>query len=295
MEIYQLRTFLAVAQQGHLTQAAELLHLSQPAVTAQIKALEEEFALPLFERFPGGVQLTEAGKLLLPDAENILALARGMQNRAKSLAGEPRGKVKIGTIGVPARLRLGSWLARLRDKYPLISAQTTHGISVSVLNDVRKKVLDGGFYLGRNPYQNVTTLQLSEIGFCVALPVAWAAELCNADWKTLGKSAWLGLSQFTSLSEITLELWRSQNISPKVVGEFDEEATLVELVKAGMGIAILAERTAKRFAADGSIALWRGGDIAVRVPLQFIYSADREQDPLIGMLKSSLKTEWDLL
>ena len=78
MEIYQLRTFVTVAQQGHLTQAAELLHLSQPAVTAQIKALEEEFGVALFERYPGGVQLTEAGKLILPDAQQILSQARSL-------------------------------------------------------------------------------------------------------------------------------------------------------------------------------------------------------------------------
>jgi DNA-binding transcriptional LysR family regulator len=64
MEIYQLRTFVAVAQQGHLTQAAEILHLSQPAVTAQIKALEEELGLALFERTAGGVLLTKAGAML---------------------------------------------------------------------------------------------------------------------------------------------------------------------------------------------------------------------------------------
>jgi len=76
MEIYQLRTFVTVAQQGHLTQAAEVLHLSQPAVTAQIKAIEEEVGMPLFERTAGGVVLTLAGQELLPQAQDILAAAR---------------------------------------------------------------------------------------------------------------------------------------------------------------------------------------------------------------------------
>ncbi|MBE9609943.1 LysR family transcriptional regulator [Chitinilyticum litopenaei] len=294
MEIYQLRTFVTVAQQGHLTQAAELLHLSQPAVTAQIKALEEEFGMPLFERYPGGVQLTEAGKLLLPEAENILGLSRKLLHKAKSLQGEPRGKVRIGTIGVPARLKIGPWLARLRQRHPLLSIETTHGVSVSILNEVRKKTLDAGFYLGRNPYQNVNTLPLTEIGFCVALPPQLAGELANADWKELGKAPWLGVSQFSSLADITQELCRSRNIAPQKVGEFDEESTLLELIKAGLGVAVLAERTAKRYAADGSIMLWRGGEVAIRAPLQFIYSAEREDDALIGMLKGALRQVWDL-
>ncbi|MBM5573761.1 LysR family transcriptional regulator [Deefgea sp. CFH1-16] len=291
MEIYQLRTFVTVAQQGHLTQAAELLHLSQPAVTAQIKALEEEFGVALFERYPGGVQLTEAGKLILPDAQQILAQARSLLYRAKALQNEPKGKVRIGTIGVPGRLKLGPWLAQLRESYPLLTVQTTHGISVGILNEVRKKMLDAGFYLGRNPYQNVNTVPLSEIGFCVALPPTMA-YLQDADWKTLGSALWLGLSQFTSLADISQELWRSQNIAPKLVGEFDEEATLLELIKSGVGIAILAERTAHRYAADGSIVLWRNGEVATRALLQFIYSSDREKDPMIDMLIKALRTTW---
>ncbi|WP_027469284.1 LysR family transcriptional regulator [Deefgea rivuli] len=294
MEIYQLRTFVTVAQQGHLTQAAELLHLSQPAVTAQIKALEEEFGVSLFERYSGGVQLTEAGKLILPDAQQVLAQARSLLYRAKALQNEPKGKVKIGTIGVPARLKLGPWLSQLRENYPLLTVQTTHGISVSILNDVRKKILDGGFYLGRNPYQNVSTVPLREIGFCVALPPSMAAELVNADWKTLGAAPWLGLSQYTSLADISQELWRSQNIAPKLVGEFDEEATLLELIKSGMGIAILAERTAHRYAADGSIVLWRNGEVAISALLQFIYSSDREHDPMLAMLTKTLRMTWGL-
>jgi DNA-binding transcriptional LysR family regulator len=82
MEIYQLRTFVTVAQQGHLTQAAELLHLSQPAVTAQIKAIEEEVGMSLFERTAGGVVLTLAGQELLPRAQDILVSARRLLDHA---------------------------------------------------------------------------------------------------------------------------------------------------------------------------------------------------------------------
>lgn len=85
MELYQLRTFVTVAQQGHLTQAAELLHLSQPAVTAQIKALEEDMGMPLFDRSAGGVRLTRAGEELLPRAQSILTSSRDLLNHARGL------------------------------------------------------------------------------------------------------------------------------------------------------------------------------------------------------------------
>jgi len=75
MELYQLRTFAAVAELGSLTQAAERLHLSQPAASAQIKLLEEEFGLALFERKPSGLTLTRAGTELLPGIQTLLASA----------------------------------------------------------------------------------------------------------------------------------------------------------------------------------------------------------------------------
>ena len=75
MELYLLRTFVIVAEQGHLTKAAALLHVSQPAVSGQIKALEEQLELKLFERGPGGVRLTKAGEALLPHAQAVVRQA----------------------------------------------------------------------------------------------------------------------------------------------------------------------------------------------------------------------------
>ena len=77
MELYQLRSFLAVAELGHLTRAAERLHVSQPALSAQIKALEDELSVVLFERGAAGMTLTAAGRQLLPEAERVVAAAFG--------------------------------------------------------------------------------------------------------------------------------------------------------------------------------------------------------------------------
>ena len=71
MELYQLRTFAAVAEEGHLTRAAERLHLSQPAVSGHIKALEQELDVRLFERTATGMVLTEPGRQLLGHANKV--------------------------------------------------------------------------------------------------------------------------------------------------------------------------------------------------------------------------------
>ncbi|GAB3242097.1 LysR family transcriptional regulator [Chitinimonas naiadis] len=290
MEIYQLRTFVTVAQQGHLTQAAEILHLSQPAVTAQIKALEEEAGISLFERTSAGVTLTEAGKLLLPEAESILAGSREMLNKARSLKGQPSGKLRLGTILSPELLRLGSLLAVMRQRYPLIQLSTFQGISGTILNEVRKKELDAGFFIGRNPYQTVHLLPLADLPYVVAAPLAWREELQGADWRTLGRQPWVGASQFSSLSKLHAESWREHNIAPKKVYDIDQEQSMLVCVEAGLGLCMLRKDAAEVAEREGRLWIW--GDAGVSVPLSFIYPMERADDPFIGLLCEVLREVW---
>ncbi|RMD01975.1 LysR family transcriptional regulator [Aquitalea sp. FJL05] len=292
MEIYQLRTFVTVAQQGHLTQAAELLHLSQPAVTAQIKALEEEVGMPLFERTAGGVTMTRAGQELLPQAQSILASAREIINHAKGLKGQTGGKALIGLTLTPATLKAGEWVAALVEKYPLLDLRLQHGVTGEVLNLVRKKELDAGFYLGKNPYVNVNTVLLTNLPFRIVLPNGWKNRIDLNNTKELGRLPWVGLSQFSSLSKITAELWRELNISPKKVTESDNLAAVLELVACGVGVALAREEEALEWEAAGRLTVVP----AVRklAELQFVYPSDRVGDPILEALLQELIRVWAL-
>lgn len=292
MEIYQLRTFVAVAQQGHLTQAAEILHLSQPAVTAQVKALEEELGVPLFERTAGGVVLTKAGMLLLPEAEKIIAGARGMLNRAKSLHGNLSGKVRLGTVGDPVVTRLADFLVEMHRRFPLLDVHTFHSISGTVLNDVRKKELDAGFFIGRNPYVNVHSLTLRELTFRVVAPKAWEERLIGTSWKDVGKLPWVWINQFNSYHKISNELFREKNIAPQKVFELDQESTTLALVKAGVGMSLMRDELAQEAIASGEVIEW--GEVRKTTPLNFIYPAEREGDPLIVALLDIMRGLWQL-
>src|SRR6266702_1849324 len=86
MDFNRLRSFVVVAETGHLTRAAEKLHISQPALSAQIRALEDELDLTLFERTSTGMTLTAAGKRLLAGADKILAEAQAFQHEITGVA-----------------------------------------------------------------------------------------------------------------------------------------------------------------------------------------------------------------
>ena len=148
MEFNRLKSFAAVAEAGHLTRAAEKLHISQPALSAQIKALEDELDLPLFERTPVGMTLTPAGRRLLTEAEKVLAAAQALQAEARSLKGEVGGKATLGSLSDPEFIRLGDFMTAAVERYPLLDIEFKHEITGLAFEHVREGTLDGSFYYG---------------------------------------------------------------------------------------------------------------------------------------------------
>ena len=107
LENFRLKVFRAVAQSLSFRKAGEALYLTQPAVTLQIKTLEEELGARLFERSSSGVRLTEAGALLLDYAEQLHTLALAAENQLAGLKGEATGELILGASTTIAQYGLG--------------------------------------------------------------------------------------------------------------------------------------------------------------------------------------------
>jgi molybdate transport repressor ModE-like protein len=119
MDIYQVRTFVTVAQEGSITRASELLFLSQPAVSAHIKAMEDELGLVLFERTPRGMSLTGHGTKLLTKAEQLLAMHRDLLDEARRITGRVSGKLRLGSNRSTSAQVMGKLLTRLSETCPV--------------------------------------------------------------------------------------------------------------------------------------------------------------------------------
>src|SRR5438477_1936630 len=182
MELNQLRAFVEIAKVGQLTRAAERLHLSQPALSGQLKALEETLGVSLFERSSSGMALTPGGRSLLGEAENILAAIQQLKQAAQHLRGRPAGRLSLGTVLDPATLRLGDFLARAIESYPLIDIELHQIFSGAAIAGVRDGSLDASFYFGSVDGQELSGEPLRRLTYRVALPAEWGLDRRRTEW-----------------------------------------------------------------------------------------------------------------
>ena len=290
MEIYQLKAFLAVARVGHLTRAAEQLHITQPAVSKQLKALEEELGVLLFDRLPTGMVLTKAGQALLPHAERTLFGAMELLSAAKRLQGEVAGAVRLGTIIDPESIKLGSFLGSVLQYYPLLQIKLSHGVSGGVLEQLAAGELDAGFYLGEITASGISLVLLRTVRYRVVAPPDWAQRMQHASWQDLGGLPWVGTPAHSSQHRLVREMLRKQGFEPRFVLEADQEASMLSLVKSGVGLCLMREELAQAAAARAEAVIWDG--VSQPCPLVFIYASSREQDPAIVALKQVLQEIW---
>lgn len=292
MEIYQLRTFVTVAKLGHLTKASEVLHITQPAVSAQIKALEQELGLALFDRKHGPIALTKAGEMLLPEAEKTLAMVNALLNKAQAIKGEITGRILIGTFGDPDFLRLGGFLNALLGALPLLEIKTRTAMAEDVLEGVLTGELAGGFYIGTPARAELNSVVLRGVCYRVVAPLAFAKQLSVAGWRDVAALPWIGAPARSALSKLTCEMFGRQGLAPNIVIETDEVASLNSLVRAGVGLSLMRDDQALLASERGELLIW--GQARVDTELSFVYPARAEHDPAVVGLVSVLLETWGL-
>ena len=289
MDLNQLRTFVTVADFGHLTRAAEALHLSQPAVSGHIKALEEGFGVTLFERSSSGMSLTPSGRRLLAESAQIIDAVEHLKHSAQELRGEPTGKLKVGTVLEPSLLRVGDLLVQARELYPQIELELAQVMSSDALVRVRGGTLDASFYFGTRP-EDLTAIELRDIVYHVTMPAAWASELEVAAWETIAARPWIVAPEPSTHRRLVMELFHAPTPSPERIVEADNESVIHNLVESGVGLSLIRDEIAAQSADVGRTVRWRGPSVTTK--LWLVHPADRASDPLQNALSDALEHVW---
>lgn len=290
MEFYLLKAFVTVASTGHLTRAAERLHVSQPAVSGQIRALEDELGVRLFERSASGMQLTRSGRALLGQAEKVIAACEEMRRMARTASGELAGRLRIGTLSDPEFIRAGELFRRTVERHPLIELELHHEISGAALEAVRDQSLDAGFYYGELASAEVAGLALTEVAYRVAGPAAWRDRLRDADWAGLAAMPWILTPPISTHHRLVSGLFDEHGAAPSKVIEADNEGVILNLVESGLGLSLVREDLVLGGGRTSGACIWERARLLTT--LWFIYRADRTQDPLIAALLAILGETW---
>lgn len=293
MELYQLRTFAAVAEENHLTRAAERLHLSQPAVSGHIKALEGELGVRLFERASTGMELTPAGGELLERAHRVLRAADDVKRTAQQMQGDVAGMLRVGTVGDPESNRLGELLSLARDTHPRLRLELHHAMSGAALAGVQNGELDASFFFGDTGSAEFFALPLRRLIYRVAAPAAWADRVDGAQWDEISRLPWIGTPNISTHTRLVGDLFAQRSLPPpKASVQADDESVITNLVVSGLGIGLIRDDVARRLERVGDVVIWTRA--AIDTALWFVCSRGRASEPTIAALLDIVRKTWKL-
>jgi DNA-binding transcriptional LysR family regulator len=289
MDLTQLRAFVTVAHEGNLTRAAERLHLTQPAVSLQIKSLQADLNLQLFARTPAGMALTDDGAKLLPFAERVMESMAEFRQGAQALHLTLSGTLSIGTILDPEFIRLGAFLKRLVETYPQVSTQLQHGMSGWVLQQIKSGELDLGYYLG-TPGREFHYQTLTSFTYNVVAPQGWKSRVAGKDWPALAKLPWIWTPPESAHNRLLSKTFAQYKVTPNKVALVDQEPSMLDLVKSGVGLSLVRESIALREAHAHGLVI--ADAVSLSTELSFITLAKRRNEPTIAAVFSLIQGLW---
>lgn len=238
MEIRQLRYFVAVAEEGSFTAAARRVHVAQQSLSEQIRALELQLGVRLFDRTPRGAELTVPGKVLLREARGVLARADRAVAAVKQAASGQEGELRIGFLASVANYMIPPVVRAFRERFPNVTVRTAELPIAGLVEGVRTGALDAG--LSRPPL--VDDLEVEEIlrePVAAVLPehhpladraLLTLEELSEEPWVLTNRSSWPPWH-----AKYDADFARA-GYQPRVVERGTSPQNLLALVAAGVGV-----------------------------------------------------------
>ena len=297
MELYQLRTFVAVAEEGHLTRAAERLFISQPAVSAHVKALEEELGVVLFTRTPRGMQLTREGAALRTQAETALRSIGDLLSQARGLRENLTGQLRIALNTDPDLLRMRQMVDHLRATHPKLEVHLPQSMSNIIIEDVRAGRLDGGFAFIAEPLtpalaEEVACVRLCTTSLHVVAPPSWEERLKTCSWADVADESWVWFTDACPCRALLMRQLAPYTREVKKVAITDYEGTLKALVASGAGLGLMHRDEALSWERTGEVCVL--GLDSLPIDVCFLHRHDRASDPALCAVLATLREVWSL-
>jgi DNA-binding transcriptional LysR family regulator len=293
----RLQVFYTVAKQLSFTKAAELLYMTQPAVTFQVKQLEEHFNTRLFERSHSKITLTPAGELALQYAEKILALTREMETRMGELTGQVSGTLMVGASTTIAEYMLPRLLGEFKNRYPQVHCRLTVANSETIESKVADHTLDMGLIEApsHHPQLEAEVVADDEL-VAICAPGHPIAQLAAVTPQQLAELPYVSREDGSGTREVVDAYFRANGVQPEdlhIVMELGSREAIKGAVEAGLGIAIVSRATISKETKLGDLVAVPL-DPPLHRPLSMVYAREKFRSRLLqtflDYVRSSLAT-----
>jgi DNA-binding transcriptional LysR family regulator len=280
ISLRQLRAFVAVARLRSFTQAAALLHLSQPTLTVQIRRLEQALRLRLFDRNPRSVDLTRIGRELLPAFERTLQDLDSVLVDLREVAAERRGVVRIAALPSFAAGFLPDAIRRFREQHPGATFVLKDVIASRVIALVRSEEVDLGLTGGEIGFADIDVMLQGSDEMAVVYPHGHPiGEVPRITAALLAAQPLVLMDPGTSVRAVTDFAFNKAGLMPSPASEATYMMTAIGMVRAGIGLAILPA-SAREIAAEPTLRSRRIDDPNFSRPVALIRKGGRTLPPL---------------
>lgn len=238
IDIKQLIYFLAIAEEGSITKAADRLHMAQPPLSKQLKMLENELNVNLVERNTRNLRITEAGKRLQYRAKQILDLTETTIKELKDYDGGIHGMLRIGTIASAGDTLLPAKAFSFHQKYPNIRFQIKESNTQEILDMLKNGLIDIGIV--RTPidseyYDSILFPDEPMVAATIGTPF-WNQDQPSITVAELAGKPLLVLNRYENM---IIKSCQKAGFEPEIVGKIDDTRSIILWANTGMGIAIV--------------------------------------------------------
>ncbi|WP_054955331.1 LysR family transcriptional regulator [Paenibacillus dakarensis] len=253
MDIRQMKYFLAIAKEGQVTRAAKVLNMEQPPLSRQLKLMEEELGVKLFDRTSKRLNLTDAGELLRQRAEHLLAQFDETLREIKEMEEGVKGVLSLGSVVscislLPPRIQL------FRDAYPEVTFKIAEGDHVYLGELLQKRAIE--LILARLPFEGLSkehyeVLPLPSDPYVAVIPSSWVSKIgkTSVKMKELAPFPFLTLKtdKTIRMHEQVMNECKRHGFEPKIICECSSVAIIMSLIASGIGATIFPKSVMSSF------------------------------------------------
>lgn len=280
MNLHALRLFHIVAEKGNVTRAAEELNISQPAVSAQIKKLEQEIGLLLLAPKGRGILLTEAGRHLSKQAKRLFSLEKEVENYIDQYKNGSVGKLRIVATYLPANFLLPKWIARYKQKHPDVEVELTTTNSQKAIEQLINYEAEIAFIGGRKEFNLLisnTELFEDDMLFVVHKDHKFAFKTITL--AEIVKEPFVFREEGSFSREQLVSLCKMNNIQEPVIGlQINGLNETIRTVIEGYGVTFVSSLEVKEYIDRGEVAKVKIVGIELRNPISL---CTRNNDQLL--------------